>query len=433
MPLVFTYGLTYIGAFLAILDPFIGLLVYIAFAILRPDDLWFWAVPRGNYSRTVAIAMLVGWMLRGFGDWHIGRARPIVICLLFFWIWTVVGLFMTPEVEVKGVEISAQYVDRLTKIVVPFIVGVTVVNSVWRARVLAWTILLCHGYLAFEMNMTYLHGRNLVWEQGFSFMDNNGVAIAMDTIIGFSFFLGLAADYWWQKFIALMTALLMLHVILFSFSRGGMLGLIVTGGVAFLLIPKRLFHYLVFAGMVVAGIMLAGQEVQERFLSSFENNATRDQSAQDRLDLWKACFDVMKKKPIFGCGPDQWPVIASTYGFPENRAAHSTWIQAGAELGLPALAAYLAFYFFTAKLLWPYARDKAGESDPWFRESARMVIASVVGFCVSGQFVSLSLLEQPYYAVLIGVVSLKLASRNRAEDAQQVWITQQNAGGHSHA
>jgi probable O-glycosylation ligase (exosortase A-associated) len=419
MGLYFTYALTYGGAVLALIDPFIGLLVYVIFAILRPDDLWFWCVPHGNYSRIVAIAMLLGWVLRGFGDWRVGQARGIVMCLLFFWIWTLLSYSFAGDAFEKNVEVTAMYVDRLTKIVVPFIVGVTVINSVWRARVLAWVILLCHGYLAFEMNLNYLSGRNLVWEQGFSFMDNNGVAIAMDTLIGFAFFLGLAATYWWQKLIALMSAILMLHVVLFSFSRGGMLGLLVTGAVAFVLIPKKTFHYLIFAGMILAGIVLAGPEVRERFMSSFDSETNRDSSAQERLELWKACLDVMKNKPFFGCGPGHWQVTSSSYGFPEGKAAHSTWFQAGAELGVPALVALLLFYFLTARLLWPYARDRAGESDPWFRDSARMVIASVVGFCVSSQFVTLSLLEQPYYVVLVGVVTLTLSSRNREEAARQ--------------
>jgi len=39
--LIFTYCLTYGGALVSFLDPFTGLLVYICFAILKPDYLWF--------------------------------------------------------------------------------------------------------------------------------------------------------------------------------------------------------------------------------------------------------------------------------------------------------------------------------------------------------------------------------------------------------
>jgi hypothetical protein len=39
-----------------------------------------------------------------------------------------------------------------------------------------------------------------------------------------------------------------------------------------------------------------------------------------------------------------------------------------------------------------------------------MVIAALVGFSVSAQFVSLKYLEHPYYITLIGAVVLKLMS-----------------------
>ena len=49
-------------------------------------------------------------------------------------------------------------------------------------------------------------------------------------------------------------------------------------------------------------------------------------------------------------------------------------------------------------------------ADPWFRDVARMVIASLTGFAVSAQFVSLVGLEAPYYVALLGAGALKLAS-----------------------
>ena len=74
--LVFTYLLTYGGALVAIFKPFIGLLIYICFAILKPESVWPWAVPSGNYSRTVAIALVIGWAFQGFGRWNLGAAGP---------------------------------------------------------------------------------------------------------------------------------------------------------------------------------------------------------------------------------------------------------------------------------------------------------------------------------------------------------------------
>jgi hypothetical protein len=56
-------------------------------------------------------------------------------------------------------------------------------------------------------------------------------------------------------------------------------------------------------------------------------------------------------------------------------------------------------------------------ADLWLLAGARMVIASIIGFVVSAQFVSLKGLEVPYYVVLTGCGVLKLASRTWFESS----------------
>ena len=66
--LIFTYVLTYGGALLAVFNPYVGLLIYVCFAIIKPEAMWHWNVPIGNYSRIVAIGLLLGWLLNGMGN-----------------------------------------------------------------------------------------------------------------------------------------------------------------------------------------------------------------------------------------------------------------------------------------------------------------------------------------------------------------------------
>ncbi len=49
--------------------------------------------------------------------------------------------------------------------------------------------------------------------------------------------------------------------------------------------------------------------------------------------------------------------------------------------------------------------------DPWLRHSARMVVASLIGFAVAAQFISLWALELPYYTAMIGAITIKLTTR----------------------
>ena len=132
-------------------NPFIGLLIYICFAIMRPDALWHWSVPAGgNYSRIIAIALLVGWAVNGFGNAGFGRARGIVFCLIGFWSWMLLSYVVTP--------VDWNYVESIAKIVLPVVVGVTLVDSIAKVRMVAWVILLSQGYLAARSGTATIFG-----------------------------------------------------------------------------------------------------------------------------------------------------------------------------------------------------------------------------------------------------------------------------------
>src|SRR5262249_4691725 len=286
--LLFTYFLTYGGAATAMFNPFIGLLIYVCFAIVRPEAMWYWSVPAGNYSRIVALALLLGWALNGFGTWRFGRARGLVLAFVGFWLWC-----LASACQAENAAIAFGFVESLAKVLLPFLVGITVIDSLPKLRALAWVIVLSQGYVALEMNLAYYSGFNRVQLDGFGGMDNNCVAIAMVTGVGLAVFLGLAALRWWQKATAFLAAMLMAHTIMLAFSLGGLLALVITAVVAFLLLPKRPVHYMAFALLVALGFRLAGTEVRERFDTSFQAAEKLDESAQSRLQLWKDCWDVM--------------------------------------------------------------------------------------------------------------------------------------------
>jgi probable O-glycosylation ligase (exosortase A-associated) len=402
--LIFTYALTYGGGAVSLFTPYVGLLIYVCFAIIRPEALWHWSVPDGNYSRIVAIGLLIGWVLNGLGNWTFGRAKPVVYSLLAYLLWACLSAF-----QAQDQAYAWGWVEGQTKIVLPFLVGMTLIDSVRKLKQLAWVIALSHGYVAYELNLSYYSGFNTLQEIGFGGMDNNSFAIALCAAAGLAFFLGLNASQWWLKVLAFASAGFSVHAVFFAFSRGGMLGLIITAVISFVLIPKTLKHYLTFALAIALAIRLAGPEVIDRFVTVFVSAEARDASAQGRVDMWGICVDQMIAHPLLGLGPHHFPIHAQEFGLTPGKEAHSLWLQIGAELGVPGLLALCCFYLSCAMGLWPYAREKRPMVDPWINDTARMVIAALAGFAISAQFVSLPGLETPYYVVLLGAGSLKLA------------------------
>jgi probable O-glycosylation ligase (exosortase A-associated) len=405
--LLFTYCVTIGGAIAALFNPFVGLLVYVCFAVLRPEFVWPWSVPQGNYSRVVALALLAGWALRGFGRRDLGRGKAVILILLGYFAWMILSALQAPNQA-----LAWEFVEHYSKIVLPILVGITTISSVRQLKLLAWVILLSQAYPAFELNQTYFGGYNQLKEEGFGGMDNNSYAISLVTCTGLAGFLFWHSEMWWQKAIAAACGAFMVHAILFSFSRGGMLGLIVLAVVAFAVMPKRPKECMGFALALAVGLVLAGPQVRERFGTSFaEADGKREASAESRLVLWSACWDTMKQYPVFGVGPDHMPLRMDLYGFRVGKEAHTLWLQIGAEIGLPGMLLLMSYYGVCIIRLLPIALGRTVVTDPWLPYLARAVITSLCGFAVSAQFVSLEFLETPYYIVLVGAGVLKLSAR----------------------
>ncbi|HWB13959.1 MAG TPA: O-antigen ligase family protein [Gemmataceae bacterium] len=415
--LIFTYVMCYGGSVVALVKPWYGLLAYVCFAIIKPASLWDWSVPPGNYSRIIALSLLLGWLLHGLGNWKLGAARGILIALMGLWVWMLLGGLLADNPSVCFTALEA-----LSKIFLPVVVGLTLVSTTSQIMSLAWTIVLSQGYLAFEFNLQYLKHTFNPEEFAFAGLDNNGIGITMCSSLGLAYFLGLASRPLWAKAIAWGFGILMTHFVLFSLSRGAMLALGVTFAVAFVVMPKRPVHWATFAAAAIVTLVLAGPSVQKEFFSSFDNRDRLDNSASSRLDNWLICIAMMKDRPVFGVGLDHFPLmvdgylggtgIASSRLVRAGREAHTLWLQLGAELGIPGLLFLLSFYGGCALKLWPIARKphRYPHLDPATLSIARGVIASLAGFAVSAQFVTIEGVELPYYVALLGASLLKVQS-----------------------
>jgi O-antigen ligase len=310
-------------------------------------------------------------------------------------------------------EVSWQTVEPMTKTFLPILAGATLIDSIPKLRQLVWVIVISQGYLAYEFNLRYYNTVFIPEEFTHAGLDNNSIAITMVTSVGLAFFLGLHSSRWWQKLLAFGLAALMAHVVLFSNSRGGMLSLIVTVAACFILTPKRPLDYLLLLVGVIVLIRLAGPSVQERFMTSFDEKGDR---GEGRLEFWWGCTQALVQHPL-GVGPNHWPVVAPLYGLPA-RPAHSTWFQMGAELGWPGLFCLFGIYGMTVIRLWPLMSKQTPVPDPWVRYLARMVIASIIGYVTSAQFVTLDGVELPYYVALIGAGTLRVVSTWAPADVQ---------------
>jgi probable O-glycosylation ligase (exosortase A-associated) len=404
--LILTYIVTFAGSLAAIPYPLIGLQVYVGLAILRPQFIFGFAGDLSNLSFVVGVAVLIGWALKGFGSWRFGRAWPVVVSFLLFVLW-----FLVSASQALDPAVAFDSAKELSKLVLPFVVGVTLMEGEKDWRPLLWTIVLAQGYVGFEQNLNYLvKGYNTAGD-GFGGMDNNCFGVSLVTVLGPAVTLMVSSKTWSARALAAIATALMLHTTLLTYSRGAMLGLIAVALTAFVMMPKRPKYIGALVLTSLISLRFIGPQLAERYSSTFVSAGERDSSSESRLDLWKSCLQVIGEYPVFGVGPANWRIIAARYGWPEGKSAHSVWMETGAEEGIPG-ALFLILFFGTAMVrLWPIARARPTETNQNEIILASGVILAIVGFVVSGQFVSVPGLEVPYYVTMLGAAMLKTTTR----------------------
>ncbi|GBD34925.1 hypothetical protein HRbin36_00028 [bacterium HR36] len=407
---------------IGVLYPYVALLVYVAFAIVKPAEMWFWSLAGTHLSSITFSGLAVGWLLRGLADWRLGQAWAPMLALVFFWMWGWISWCNSTDPSLApflpGLYITGSHTDNdlsldnllhLGKIVVPCFIGITLLDSEKKVLGLLYTIILSQGYVAWEMNLAYLiEGYNRIRLDGFAGLDNNSIAVSLVTCCLPAF---LSAYYCTSTFFRLALAasgLLILHAILLTFSRGGMVALIISFITAILVMRGGWKKYAFVCPLIVITVALCGSEVWDRFLTIFLPTEELDPAARSRLELWTDCLDVMVRFPLFGVGPENWTRIAAAYGWPPGKEAHSLWLQTGAELGLPGLAAILGYYLISGFRLYSIRGDNRQMNS--IRDA---VLVGLGGFIVSAQFVSLELLETPYYLTLCGLGIIKRVSQRR--------------------
>lgn len=134
---------------------------------------------------------------------------------------------------------------------------------------------------------------------------------------------------------------LLLAALLVTGSRGGVLAL--AAGLVVLLVLRS--SRAAVAGVAAAALALF--LIPNPFLQRLQSLPQTDNFAFTRLSIWKSAWSMMLDHPWFGIGLGQFQYVSTRYAFPvtthwakytrvaEN--AHSEYLQAGAELGVPGL------------------------------------------------------------------------------------------------
>ncbi|MFI5181319.1 MAG: O-antigen ligase family protein [Thermoanaerobaculia bacterium] len=168
-----------------------------------------------------------------------------------------------------------------------------------------------------------------------------------------------------------------------SLTRNAYVGLGVGLLVLVLLLKPRSVFVLVPLGMVFW--LAAPVPVRERARSAFD---AEDETARDRIAMWKAGRLMIRDHPLFGVGPGRMKKTYPDYrqpGYvmPVVGHLHNNIIMTAAETGIPSAAFYL--WFVSVAIFGGIRRARAPGTDPG-RPFARATVAVFAGLFVAGMF-----------------------------------------------
>jgi putative inorganic carbon (HCO3(-)) transporter len=393
--------------------PFYGLMVYSWLAFMRPQDM-AWGISRVSpLSQYVAIAMILGLVLA------VGRERlltfkpqTVLLILLAGWITLSTVLAVVPEM-------SKEIYGNYWKAILMTVLITGLVRDRNRLRWLLLLIAFSIGFLGAKRGLYGLVRGGARFDDGpGGFMsDNNSFALALNMILPLLVGFAIVEKQKIIRVAAAVAAALCMLSILFTFSRGGFLTLVLVGG---LLVWRSRQRFLVGALLAVglSGFLLfSSADLTQQYVerASSISDYEEDGSAQGRITAWTASWRVFLDYPWTGVGPNNLAAVYARYapGTDRFRVAHNAYFQLLAECGLPAL---LLFLGALGASMWRLQRLRNLTSIPWVEVQARMFQISIAAYMLGSMFLNTAYSELIYY--LMGLsVGLEVVATSAADEA----------------
>lgn len=392
--------------------PYLGPLLWAWVSMMYPHRLAF------GFAHNLPVAFVAGvttlvMFLFTKDKYRFPRNAPAILMVVFF-AWacvTSLASFNDPEM-VFGVWL------KVAKIQIMLFVTMMLLSGRRHITWLVWVIALSVGFYGFKGGIFTLvtGGRGNVMGPPGSFIEpNNELGVALVMVVPLIYFLYGISRNRWLRLGLLAVAMLTLVAILGTYSRAAVLAVAVM---AFFLGMKSNRRVLV---MILTVAVLAGMAAMlpERWAERMESISThQDESAQNRLQIWKMIGRIAADHPLTGGGyritenPRTWEQYA-VGDWKIALAPHSIYFQALSEHGYVGLFLFLALGIATWRLASQVARrTRDGPDADWAPLLMGMIQVSLIGFAVSGAFNALANYDLPYYlAAIVAMVARDLGVR----------------------
>jgi O-antigen ligase len=318
--------------------------------------------------------------------------------------------------------------DTYLKTVIIFIMMVNLIDtrqrifSMWRLVVICGAALgvgAIRSYIKGEFAVKGLRIEGLV---GGMFENPNDLATALDLLLPFAVALTLISKGLPRLFY-LVCAVVLAVGVLFTLSRGGFLGLIALSGVLLWKLGRWRRLKTILGVALICGILLAVMPggYGARITTIFNTEQDQTGSAQQRRELLERAASVAISRPIVAVGMGNFHIYSI-----KEKAAHNSYLEIAAELGVMGLIAYLILIFAPLRSLYRIERQTRGMRSENEREMYWLSVclqAAFIAYMVCSFFASIQYLWYLYYTAAYAVALRQIHAAEEIEELKMKWLS----------
>ena len=414
------------GFYAALRSRYWALLMYLWFALFRPQD-WVWIdITSLRLSLVLGVVLLIPALVTGRFP---NVTHPICLGMILFFTSTLIS-----QSTAVRPDLGWPWVDFVFRLFITCMLLVTLASDHMR---LAGVVAVIGGSLGFhagKAGLAYAVGASTRFADGLSgaFVDNNGYALG--TVMVLPLLLITAQNIevmyqgrWvhWLRRLAYVVPALCVFAVIGTYSRGGFVSLS-AATLAFVLLQRRRVPALIGLATVLTLVALF-VPIPQAYLDRLETiqtyNEIGEDSAMSRPHFWKVGIQMGLTHPL-GVGLRQYEQaydkFDTTYGrYGSKRAVHSSHVQVFAELGAFGASVW-AFLFAYAVIACLRVRARASDArftpqqQRFYFTAANGLLTSMVGFMTGGAFLALALNDLTWLTFAM-VAALELITRPQEE------------------
>jgi len=383
--------------------PAIGALLFTWISLMNPHRLTYGFAYNFPFAAAIAAVTLISL----FTNKEPRRlpTTPVTTMLMVFAAWMSLTSCFALEPNLVWMEWS-----RVMKTFVMVIITIMVINTEKDLKLLVWVVALSLGVFGLKGGLFTLAsgGHFRVYGPDGSYIaENNSMALALVTTLPLIWYLrSQAKNKWIVLGLTAMTAMTAVSAV-GSYSRGALIG-----GAAMMFFlwchsqkkAQTAVILLAMVGLIVAVMPGAWFDRMDTI-----NDYKEDGSALGRINAWKFAINIASSFPLGGGYNVFTPRMFMMYA-PEPlnyHVAHSIWFQVLGDHGFIGLIMFIVLMIFAWRTGTRVRKHCTGRPElKWAADLSRMCQVCIIGYAISGSFLSLAYFDL-YYDIIIILVCME--------------------------